>query len=277
MPVIAFTQEMGSLAKDVAVKLAEEMKLEIARHEVIDHVASRMHVPKSLVSRLREGKAGAIERLRADRDSMAMFTAEEVLEVAKKGNIVLRGWGSTALLRPVKHVIKVRITRPFEQRVEWLMNHLETDDKEAAEEEIHRSDSAHATRMHELFGVKWGDPLLYDVVLNTDRLSVDSCVQVIRDLAGRPEFAETPESLEQIDHMALEARIRSALRADERTHEVRVTIESRAGHVILSGIVFSDAERDLTQKVVGAVPGVVDIDNQLRVARSSSRFTYSKT
>jgi hypothetical protein len=75
MPVIAFTQEMGSLAKDVAVKLAEEMKLDIARHEVIDNVSSRMHVPKSLVSRLREGKAGKIERMRADRDAMAIFTA----------------------------------------------------------------------------------------------------------------------------------------------------------------------------------------------------------
>ncbi len=276
MPVFAFAQEMGSLAKDVAVKLAEDMNLDIARHEVIDHVASRMHVPKSLVSRLREGKAGPIERLRADRDAMAIFTAEEVLEVAKKGNIVLRGWGSTCLLRSVPHVITVRVTRSVEQRVAWLMDHLQTDDEDAARDEIHRSDSAHATRMHELFGVSWGDPLLYDLVLNADRLSVESCVAVLRELAGRPEFAETPVSREQIDHMALQARVRSALRADERTDEVKVSIESRAGHVTLSGIVFSEEERDLTQTVVSAVPGVVDIDNQLRVARSSARYTYKK-
>jgi osmotically-inducible protein OsmY len=102
-------------------------------------------------------------------------------------------------------------------------------------------------------------------------------VAVISQLAGRPEFAETPDSLDQIDRMALQARIRSALRADDRTHEVKVSIESRAGHVTLSGIVFSDDERELTQTVVAAVEGVIDIDNQLRVARSSSRFTYSKT
>lgn len=277
MPVIAFTQEMGSLAKDVAVRLAEEMKLEIARHEVIDHVANRMHVSKSLVNRLREGKAGPIERLRADRDSMAIYTAEEVLDVARKGNVVLRGWGSTCLLRTVPHVISVRVTRSLERRVAWLMEHLETDDEDAARDEIHRSDSAHAARMHELFGVTWGDPLLYDLVLNTDRLSVESCVAVIRNLAARPEFAETPASLEQIDRMALQARIRSALRSDERTHEVKVSIDSSAGRVTLSGIVFSESERDLTQSVVASVPGVVDIDNQLRVARSSARFTYSKT
>ena len=215
MPIIAFTQEMGSLAKDVAIKVAEEMNLDIARHEVIEHVANRMHVSKSLVNRLREGKAGPIERLRADSDSMAIFTAEEVLEVARKGNVVLRGWGSTCLLRTVPHVISVRVTRSLNNRVAWLMDHLQTDDEGAARDEIHRSDSAHASRMHELFGVSWGDPLLYDLVLNADRLSVDSCVAVLRELAGRPEFAETPASVDQIDRMALQARVRSALRADD--------------------------------------------------------------
>ncbi|MEO8279164.1 MAG: cytidylate kinase family protein [Ideonella sp.] len=277
MPVIALTQEMGSLAKDVAVKLATELNLELARHEVIDHVANRMHVSKSLVNRLREGKAGPIERFRADSHSMAIYTAEEVLDVARRGNVVLRGWGSTCLLRSVPHVISVRITRSLEKRIGWLMDHLEADDENAARDEIHRSDSAHASRMRELFGVSWGDPLLYDLVLNTDRLSVDSCVAVIRQLASQPEFAETSDSLDQIDRMALQARIRSALRADERTHEVKVSIDSRAGQVTLKGIVFSDAERDLTQAVAAAVPGVVDIDNQLRVARSSPRFTYSKS
>ncbi|WP_418315103.1 cytidylate kinase family protein [Piscinibacter sakaiensis] len=277
MPVIAFTQEMGSLAKDVAVKLAEEMKLDIARHEVIDNVASRMHVPKSLVSRLREGKAGTIERMRADRDAMAIFTAEEVLEVAERGNVVLRGWGSTCLLRPISHVVTVRITRPFEQRVEWLMKHLDTDDRDAAREEIERSDSAHAARMHELFGVSWGDPLLYDIVLNTDRLSVDACVQVIRELASRPEFAETAESRQQIANLTLEAQIRSALRADDRTEEVRVTITADQGKVVLSGIVLDDAQSKLTAEVAAGVAGVSKVDNQLRLMSKFRRFTHSKT
>jgi hypothetical protein len=131
MPVIALTQEMGSLAKDVAIQLAEEMQLTMMRHEVVEHVASKMHVPRSLINRLREGKAGPIERLTADRDSMAVYTAEEVLEFAAQGNVILRGWGATMLLRPVPHVVCVRITRPFDKRVQWLMDHLDTDDRES--------------------------------------------------------------------------------------------------------------------------------------------------
>lgn len=44
MPVIAMTQEMGSLAKDVSLQLAETCGLAVMRHEVLENVANRMHV-----------------------------------------------------------------------------------------------------------------------------------------------------------------------------------------------------------------------------------------
>lgn len=277
MPVIAFTQEMGSLAKDVALRLAEEMELDTLRHEVVEHAASLMHVPKSLINRLREGKAGPIERLKVDRQSLAVYAAEELLEAAARGNIILRGWGATCLLRPVPHVLCVRVTRSFDRRVDWLMSHFETDDRDFAESEVRRSDHAHASRMHELFGVTWGDPLLYDLVLNTDRLSIDSCVQTIRHLVGQPEFAETPESAAQIAGMAIEAHIRSALRTNEQTHGVSITIECRHGRVALSGIVISEQERELAEQLAAAVPGVASVDNRLRVMRMPRIFPSSKT
>ncbi len=276
MPVIALTQEMGSLAKDVAQQLADELHLSTLRHEVAEHVAQKMHVPRSLINRLREGNAGTIERLRADRASLSVYSAEEVLETAARGDVVLRGWGATCLLHTVPHVVCVRVTRPMKQRVEWLMKNLDTDDAESAEAEIRRSDQAHAARMHEQFGVTWGDPLLYDLVLNTERLSVDSCVQQIKALVARPEFAETPESVALLQNMAVQARVRAALRADETTRGVDITVESDAGKLVLRGIVADAREKDATAAVAAAVPGVVSVDNQLRTMAGSRLFTSAK-
>jgi len=276
MPVIALTQEMGSLAKDVAEQLAAELQLGTMRHELAEHVAQKMHVSRSLINRLREGKAGTIERLRADRQSLAVYTAEEVLETASRGNVVLRGWGATCLLHPVPHVVCVRVTRPLKARVQWLMTKLDTDDTEAAETEIRRSDQAHAARMHEQFGVTWGDPLLYDLVLNTERLSVDSCVQQIRALVGRPEFAETPASTAMLHNLALQAHVRSALRAHESTRGVDVTVESNAGQVVLRGIVADEREKQASGEVAAQVSGVVGVDNQLRTMVGSRLFASAK-
>ena len=276
MPVVALTQEMGSLSKDVAEALARDLGLATMRHEVVDHVASKMLVSRSLINRLREGKAGTIERLTADREGMAIYSAEEVLEIAARGNVVLRGWGATCLLRAVPHVVCVRVTRPFARRVEWLLAQLDTDDAEFAAAEIRRSDQAHAARMHAQFGVTWGDPLLYDLVLNTDRISVESCVQQIRALMERPEFSETEASRALLQGLALQARVRAALKADERTRDVNVAIDSTAGRVVLRGIVATAEELAATAQVAATTSGVTDIDNQLRVMATSRLFPSAR-
>lgn len=276
MPVIAMTQEMGSLAKDVALQLALSMDLAVMRHEVIEHIADKMSVSKSLIGRLRGGKAGLVERLTTDQRSVALYTAEELFVLADRGNVVLRGWGATVLLRPVPHVVGVRVTRSFDRRVEWLMNHLQTDDAEFAAAEVRRSDHAHASRMHHQFGVTWGDPVLYDLVLNTDRVSVSSCVEQIRQLAGRPEFAETPESHALLANMALQARVRVALKDHPATREISITIEAAEGQVVLRGIVLNAGERGQTESVAAAVPGVAGVDNQLRLMTTTRLFASSK-
>lgn len=277
MPVVALTQGMGSLAQDIAEQLARDLSLSTLQHEVAEHVAEKMHVPKSLISRIRAGKAGPIERLRTDSHDIAVYTAEDILEAAARGNVVIRGWGATQLLRPVPHIPCIRIMRPFEKRVQWLMKELDTDDRELAEKEIRRSDHANATRMHEQFGVQWGDPVLFDMVLNTDRLIVDTCVQLIKDLLKRPEFAETDASRAMLRGMALSAHVRAALSADEETQAVDVTIEGQEGRVTLRGIVANDAEKTAAERVAAGVPGVASVDNQLHAMTDAMRFpTYRR-
>jgi cytidylate kinase len=277
MPVIALTQEMGSLAKDVALRLAESGGLAVMRNEVVENVAGRMHVPASLIRRLREGKAGLVERLSTDKERVALYTAEEVFAQALRGNVILRGWGATCLLRPVRHVVRVRVTRPLDQRVAWLMEHLGTDNREAAEAEVRRSDTAHASRMNTQFGVTWGDPLLYDLVLNTERVSIDSCVEQILHLSRRPEFQETAESRAILDGLALSARVRAALKANDSTSNVDVQIDARDGRVVLNGIVVNEHEKLETDRIATAVVGVGKVDSRLHLMSITRKFTHAKT
>src|SRR4030095_6418903 len=136
MTVIAMTQEMATLGKDVALGVCEALGLQQVRHEVGDVVAGRMHVKKSLIRRIREGKASKVEKWAADEKTISIFTAEEVFDLAVKGNVLIRGWGAALLRRAVPHIPCVRITAPLELRVKRLMERLETDDAELARHEI---------------------------------------------------------------------------------------------------------------------------------------------
>ena len=265
MTVIAMTQEMATLGKDVAVGVAEALNLKLVRHELGDDVAERLNVRKSLVRSMREGKAGWFEKREVDRSSFAVYAAEQVFDLALKGNVLIRGWGATSQLHPVKHEPCIRICAPLENRVKWLMERLGTDDADFAREEIERSDSAHAARMRTNFGVDLADPLLYDVVLNTGRLSVKSCAEQVIELTRRREFKPTKASVAHLRNLALEARIHAALRASPESANIHITVEADGGAVTLRGTVFTLQEKKLTPKVVRGVAGVQSVGNQLSV------------
>lgn len=276
MTVIAMNQEMGSLGKDVALALAQDLGLAVVRHEVVEHVADKMHLRKSLVRRVVEGKAGMLDRMATDKKGLALYTAEEVFDLAEKGNVVIRGWGATYLLRPIPHIPCVRVCAPFELRMKWLMERLETDDEEFVCAELERSDAAHIANMQHRFGVTWGDPLLYDLVLNTERLSIASCVEQIKLLLKRPEFQETPESRAKLANLTLQANVRSALRSSPDTAGIEITVEVGAGTATLRGIVLDEAEKLRVEQVVAGVSGVTAVDNTLRLMAGSKLFTSAK-
>ena len=277
MPVIAMNQEMGSQGKFVAEKLAEELGLEIVRHEIIDHVAQKMHLRKSALQRFLEGKAGLLERWGTDEASLALFKVEEILELAAKGNVIIRGWGATHVLRPIPHIPCVRVGAPFATRLKWLMNSLGTDDEDMVAEEIRHSDAAHRANMQHQFGVGWGEPMQYDITLNTERLSVATCVEMIKELLKRPEFKETPESRAKLANLTLEYHVRAALRAHAKTADVKILIAADSGKVRLEGISASTEERHDITEIVGHAPGVKSVDNKLKTMKYTKMFPASKT
>jgi hypothetical protein len=105
---------------------------------------------------------------------------------------------------------------------------------------------------------------------------VDSCVAQIRALVERPEFAETPASRALLANMALAARVKSALKDNEETGDIRVTVAADQGKVTLSGIVLNAQERALTQEVASSVDGVSAVDNALRLMTVPRRFASAK-
>ena len=277
MPVISMNQEMGSQGKFVAEKLAEELGLDIVRHEIIEHVAEKMHLRKSMLQRFLEGKAGLLERWGTDEAVLALFKVEEILALAAKGNVIIRGWGATHVLRPIPYIPCVRVGAPFATRVKWLMSRLDTDDEEMASEEIRHSDMAHRANMQHQFGVAWGEPMQYDITLNTERLSVATCVEMIKELLKRPEFKETPESRAKLANLTLEYHVRAALRASPKTTDVKILISADSGKVTLEGIAASTEERHAIVEVVGHVPGVKSADNKLKTMKYTKMFPSSKT
>ncbi len=259
MPIIAITREMGSLGKDVAAGLGAALGLPVVYTEVIDNLADKMRVRKSHVIRLLDGSAGFLEQLTADKTSLSIFTADEILGVAAKGKgAIIRGWGATHLLREIPHALCVRVCAPLEVRQRRMMERLGCDDEPRVAEEIRANDEAHGAIMKRHFDLDWTNPEHYDLVLNTKRVAVDACVDEVLGLARSPRFAETEDSRARLADLALAARVRAALRRSAETREATVVVGAEDGRVTLSGAGSTD-EMLAFVEVAAAVPGVRDV------------------
>lgn len=267
MPLIAMTREMGSLGKDVAATVAERDGRKVVYHEIIEPVANKMRLRKSHVERFLEGRSGLWERLTTDRTSLSIYTAEETYRMLHDpSTAVIRGWGAVHLLKDIPHVLRVRVCAPFELRVRRMMERLGTDNRAAIESEIELSEEAHSAITWRHFHVNWRDAEHYDLVLNTERLSVEECVAEVDQALQLPRFQETPESIRLGEALGLEWSVRAALRRDPRTASSQVSVQCSDAVVTLSGVLDNDEEVEAAHEVTLGVSGVRSVRNQMRTA-----------
>jgi cytidylate kinase len=265
MTIVAMTREMGSLGKDVAAGIAQELGLPVVHHEIIDSLADKMRLRKSHVVRLLDGQAGILERLTADDTSLSIYTEDELCSLAMRDKgAVIRGWGATHLLGRVPHVVRVRVCAPHALRHQRMLERLRTDDESFVDEELRRSDEAQAAIMRRYFNVDWAESSHYDLVLNTERVSVAQCIEEILELVRSAEFTETDASRRALSDVALQSRVRAALRADQRTRSLRVVISASDSVVTLSGVVDDEEQSATAVQAASAVAGVKRLVNDLR-------------
>ncbi|MEZ5818809.1 MAG: cytidylate kinase family protein [Hyphomicrobiaceae bacterium] len=266
MAVIAMTREMGTLGKDVAQGLAERLGLEVVHHELVENdIATRSGLRESEVRRFLGGGASFLGQWRMDRKRLSHFTSQEILELAARDNVLIRGWGATYLLRDVPHVVCVRICAPMEFRVQEMMRRLGVDDEAAARREIERSDAAHNGTMQRLFGADWTDATLYAAALNTARVPPADCVEHIVRLVESEHFRKTPRSRSMLMDRLIEARVRSALRDrfDTTLQAMGIEVEVQDAQVVLNGAVSDDRVIADLVRTAAAVPGVSRVQSQI--------------
>ena len=273
MTVITMTREMGSLGRDVALGLADRLGLELVQHELVEHIAEKMHMQQSSVNRFLEGKASLLERWGINENDMSLYTTEELLEVAKRGNVLIRGWGATYVLREISHVTCIRVCAPVTMRARNVMERVGISDSAVARKEVRRNDAAYARRMQQLFHVDYRDPMLYDMTFNTEQVSVDACVGMIAATVACPEKQPTPESSAKLEQMVTLAHVRSALRSSEITSRptpsLTIEIEPETGEIVLSGVADNEEFKFEAERLARDVPGVASVRNELIVVRSA--------
>ena len=197
MRAVTISREYGSGGGEIATRLAKRLGWQLIDHAIVERVASEIGTSTQEAEVHDEHAEGALARALSSMlylypASMvsappeAFLSDEEyrdalnrvVRAAAARGHVVIVGRASQVLLAQQRDILHVRIVAAFEQRVAYVMRR-EGLDQAAAKSRIRAKDHDRARYLEREYHCRPEDAHLYDLVLNTSSLDLDSAVEVI--------------------------------------------------------------------------------------------------
>ena len=268
MSIVAISETAGSLGIEIGRKLAEELGWEFADREIIAKASQQFGEDVMDLRHSIEEKPTLWERFSDSQHRYKAYIEAIMLEMAAHDNVVLAGRSSTIVLRQIPHAVRVRTTASERKRAQRL-EHQQGLTQEASLEYVRQSDRERAARVKFLYRVDVDDPLLYDLMLNTDRLTVEKGAALIRETLRGDHFQSIEAGRKEVVDLSLAALARAALIAHPEVQARNITVTCKDGQVWLTGGVREDAARTIAADVVGRIPGVVGVLNEIVVMRPS--------
>ena len=195
MGVITISRQYGSNGAAIARIIASRLGYRYVDREIVDAVALRAGVSLPAVEALDEVGYGwasslvhsvlsAFQGNEITQESYLYISNTFIREAAAQGNVVIVGRAAQVVLGRRPGVLHVNVVAPTEDRAREIARREGIDEEHA----LHRIDEVDRTRARYVLKVSkrnWLDPGLYDLIINTHDLDVESAAGVVIDAAIR--------------------------------------------------------------------------------------------
>jgi cytidylate kinase len=234
MPVITMSGNLASGAREVGLAVAEALGIDFVDQQLMVQASQRCGVPVGTVAEHDERRAGLRERLShlvrtvlersaasgadpltgatgleavlsrtyADMaaeepqlsDSLYLETMTGIIrELAARGEVIILGRGSQMLLADMPRALHVLCVAPRKLRAGRLAERDEIGMEEAMRR-VHESDRARCAFYKKFWRVEVEDPKLYDLTIDTSRLSYEIATDLVA-AAARAKAAEVSSTV----------------------------------------------------------------------------------
>ncbi|RMF46701.1 MAG: BON domain-containing protein [Deltaproteobacteria bacterium] len=265
MPIITISREMGSGGIPIAHEVAERLGYTLINGDTLRAAAGDYGLTDEAFEQADEKPPAFVDeldqKLAVDLRQIELIILEKALE----GNVIIYGRGGQDLLAKVTNVFRVRIIAPFEERVErWAER--EWLDPDYARLLVRRSDQQRAGFIKYYFDRDWEDPLHYDLVINTSRLSHETAVNLICDGVGDSNLVERKGASKKVlRDLILQKKVEIALTSAADIDTLHVENSTAEGIVTLTGHVHSKEDLKSILEIVKGVEGVKNVEENLQI------------
>jgi cytidylate kinase len=234
MAIITISRGTMSGGEALAKALGEQLKYPHVGREILVEAAERLGVAEeTLIQKVQKGP-GIWERLSSNRRVYVTAVQAALAEHAATGDLVYHGHAGHLLLRSIPSVMRVRLIAPLAMRVKAVMErqHMGSD---AAIEYIENVDADRIRWTKFIYGEDWRDPVLYDMVINLEKMSLETACALVAQGCKRPEFTVDASVKKTLADFLLSCRVKVALVTNVETKAVDFEVKATDGTVEVSG------------------------------------------
>jgi cytidylate kinase len=195
MRAITISRQYGSGGGEMAVRLAQRLHWQLIDHEIVARVAHQLGITEEEARIYDEHVEGFIARalnalqvampvLPPTQTSPAQYeqiyndAVRRVVETAANtGHVVIVGRTGQVILSDRRDVLHVRVVAPLRRRIAYVARR-ENLSEAAAQARIQLKDRDRTRYIQSQYARDVNDPLLYDLVINTGVIDLDSAIDL---------------------------------------------------------------------------------------------------
>ena len=196
--VITIARGFGSGGEQVGLALSHELGIPCYESQILALASEYSGIDKKKFVKLDEKlPGGVLQKIKSAKnidhimtpmdkkffsaDNLFKIQEKIIRELAEHESCIIIGKCANWLLRDLKNVISIYIEAPRAFCLDNVMYKLDATKEEATRLIVETDKYRAAYFKHYTGGRLWTDPVLYDMTLNTQRISPDDCVKLIMD------------------------------------------------------------------------------------------------
>ena len=196
--LITVSREFGAGGSDFARELGEAIGWPVLDHQLIHLVAQRLKLEEATVERLDEHPPNWLARVASalliappdapigidtshllHMDAVAAAAQETIIDAAKNAPLIVVGHSGQNIFATRPGTLHTRLIAPFDVRLQRLVERFGWDPVTATVR-IRRIDSDRRAYAQRYYHREWHDALLYDVIINSGRISIADAVAMVQ-------------------------------------------------------------------------------------------------
>ena len=201
MSIITISRGSYSRGVEIAEMVAEKLGYQCLARDVLIEASKEFNIPEVKLIQALEDPPSFFERFTNEKKKYIAYIQTALINSLRADNIVYHGLAGHFFVKDIPHVLKVRIIADLEYRIKFVMERDKIN-RDKAIDFLEKIDSSRREWGQYLYGLNLEDPTHYDIVINTENLSLEVVVDIICKMVTLKQFQTTPESQKKMDNLA---------------------------------------------------------------------------